>query len=71
MTHEHEAVYTVKEVARKLRLSQSTVRNMVRDGRLPRVKDLQVDRVLIPAWAVDQRIAPPDTLKKNGTEGGE
>lgn len=60
---EQQRVYTVDEVARILRISRSSVRNMVRDGRLPRVEGLKIDRVLIPAWAVDERLAPPENWK--------
>jgi excisionase family DNA binding protein len=53
-----DKVYTVAEVAKILKLSENGVRKLVQTGRLPRI-GLPVDRILIPAWALDSYLNPP------------
>ena len=49
---------TPVEVGRRLSVSASFVRQMVRDGRLPKVPGLGT-AVRIPSWAVDALIGQP------------
>lgn len=51
------AVLTPAEVAPLLRLRESTVREMARDGRLARLAGIR--RVLIPRWSVEALIGRP------------
>ncbi len=53
--------YTTEEVAEMFGVGRSTVYKWVREGVLPKVP-VDMDRILIPAWAVDQLINP--TKKK-------
>jgi DNA binding domain, excisionase family len=47
--------YTSEEVAKMFGVGRSTVYKWVREGVLPKVP-IDMDRILIPAWAVDQLI---------------
>jgi excisionase family DNA binding protein len=51
-------VYTVHEVAERLRVSPGTVRNMIASGQLYAVR-LHVRRIVIPAWALEEVVARP------------
>ena len=51
-------VYTVKDVAELLKVSQGTVRNMIDEGQLYAVR-LHVRRLVVPKWAVDDLLARP------------
>jgi excisionase family DNA binding protein len=53
-----DLVYTVKEVAARLKCSQGTVRNMIDEGQLYAVR-LHVRRIVIPKWALDDLLARP------------
>ncbi len=54
-------VYTVKEVAARLKCSEGTVRNMIDEGQLYAVR-LNVRRIVIPKWAVDDLVARPSAV---------
>jgi excisionase family DNA binding protein len=62
---EQIAVYTVKEVAVRLKCSQGTVRNMIDEGQLYAVR-LHVRRIVVPKWALDDLLARP-TAQTNVT----
>lgn len=51
-------VYTVAEVAARLKVSPGTVRNMIDEGQLYALR-LHVRRIVIPKWAVDDLVARP------------
>ncbi len=51
-------VYTVAEVAARLKVSPGTVRNMIDQGQLYAVR-LNVRRIVIPKWALDELVARP------------
>src|SRR4051812_14694528 len=51
-------VYTVKEVAELLKVSQGTVRNMIDEGQLYGVR-LHQRRIVVPKWALDDLLARP------------
>jgi excisionase family DNA binding protein len=51
-------VYTVAEVAARLKVSPGTVRNMIHQGQLYAVR-LNVRRIVIPKWALDELVARP------------
>ena len=53
--------YTGPQAARRLGTSRATVAKMVRDGRLPQV-DTGTRNLIIPRWAVDRLVAPPETV---------
>ena len=53
-------VYTVAEVATRLKVSQGTVRNMIDEGQLYAVR-LHVRRIVVPKWALDDLLARPTT----------
>ncbi|MGI8661941.1 MAG: helix-turn-helix domain-containing protein [Acidimicrobiales bacterium] len=55
-----ELVYTVKEVATRLKCSQGTVRNMIDEGQLYAVR-LHRRRLVVPKWALDDLLARPTT----------
>ena len=55
---EQPKVYTVKEVADLLKVSQGTVRNMIDEGQLYALR-LHVRRIVVPKWAVDDLLARP------------
>ena len=54
-------VYTVAEVAKLLKVSAGTVRNMIDEGQLYAVR-LNVRRIVIPKWAVDDLVARPSAV---------
>jgi excisionase family DNA binding protein len=58
-------VYTVKEVAARLKVSEGTVRNMIDERQLYAVR-LHVRRIVVPKWALDDLLARP-TLQANVT----
>jgi excisionase family DNA binding protein len=58
MRSEPPKVYTVKEVAELLKVSQGTVRNMIDEGQLYALR-LHVRRLVVPKWAVDDLLARP------------
>ncbi len=51
-------VYTVAEVAERLKVSPGTVRNMIDQGQVYALR-LHVRRVVIPKWALDDLVARP------------
>ncbi len=51
-------VYTVAEVAARLKVSPGTVRNMIDQGQLYAVR-LNVRRIVIPKWALEELVARP------------
>ena len=51
-------VYTVAEVAERLKVSAGTVRNMIDQGQLYAVR-LHVRRIVVPKWALDELVARP------------
>jgi excisionase family DNA binding protein len=51
-------VYTVAEVAERLKVSPGTVRNMIDQGQLHALR-LHVRRLVIPKWSVDELVARP------------
>ena len=53
-------VYTVAEVAGRLKVSAGTVRNMIDEGQLYAVR-LHVRRIVVPKWALDDLLARPNT----------
>ena len=54
-------VYTVAEVADRLKVSAGTVRNMIDEGQLYALR-LHVRRIVIPRWALDELVARPATV---------
>lgn len=54
-------VYTVAEVAARLKVSPGTVRNMINQGQLYALR-LHVRRIVIPKWAVDDLVARPASM---------
>jgi excisionase family DNA binding protein len=58
-------VYTVAEVAERLKVSAGTVRNMIDQGQLYAVR-LHVRRIVVPKWALDDLLARP-TAHENVT----
>ncbi|MDP9442219.1 MAG: helix-turn-helix domain-containing protein [Actinomycetota bacterium] len=65
MRAEPPKVYTVKEGAGLLKVSQGTVRNMIDEGQLYALR-LHVRRIVVPKWAVDDLLARP-TAQPNVT----
>ena len=53
-------VYTVAEVAARLKVSPGTVRNMIDRGQLYALR-LNVRRIAIPKWALDDLVSRPAT----------
>jgi excisionase family DNA binding protein len=51
-------VYTVAEVAERLKVSPGTVRNMIDQGQVYALR-LHVRRVVVPKWALDDLVARP------------
>ena len=51
-------VYTVGEVAARLKVSPGTVRNMIDEGQLYALR-LHVRRIVVPKWALDELVARP------------
>lgn len=58
---ESPLVYTVAEVADRLKVSPGTVRNMIDQGQLYALR-LHVRRIVIPRWALDELVARPATV---------
>ncbi len=54
-------VYTVAEVAARLKVSQGTVRNMIEQGQLYALR-LHVRRIVVPKWALDELVSRPATV---------
>jgi excisionase family DNA binding protein len=54
-------VYTVAEVAERLKVSPGTVRNMIDQGQLYALR-LHVRRIVVPKWALDELLARPSTV---------
>ncbi|MGH3371067.1 MAG: helix-turn-helix domain-containing protein [Nocardioidaceae bacterium] len=54
-------VYTVREVADRLKVSPGTVRNMIDEGQLYAVR-LHKRRIVVPKWALDELVARPSTV---------
>jgi excisionase family DNA binding protein len=54
-------VYTVAEVAARLKVSPGTVRNMIDEGQLYAVR-LHVRRIVVPKWALDELVARPSVV---------
>ena len=54
-------VYTVREVADRLKVSSGTVRNMIDEGQLYAVR-LHKRRIVVPKWALDDLVARPSTV---------
>ena len=54
-------VYTVREVAERLKVSPGTVRNMIDEGQLYAVR-LHKRRIVVPKWALDDLLARPTTV---------
>ncbi len=54
-------VYTVREVAERLKVSPGTVRNMIDEGQLYAVR-LHKRRIVVPKWALDDLVARPTTV---------
>jgi len=54
-------VYTVREVADRLKVSAGTVRNMIDEGQLYAVR-LHKRRIVVPKWALDDLVARPSTV---------
>jgi excisionase family DNA binding protein len=54
-------VYTVREVAERLKVSPGTVRNMIDEGQLYAVR-LHKRRIVVPKWALDDLVARPSTV---------
>ncbi|MGH9249361.1 MAG: helix-turn-helix domain-containing protein [Acidimicrobiales bacterium] len=54
-------VYTVAEVAERLKVSPGTFRNMIDQGQLYALR-LHVRRIVVPKWALDELVARPSTV---------
>jgi len=54
-------VYTVAEVAERLKVSAGTVRNMIDEGQLYALR-LHKRRIVVPKWALDELVARPSTV---------
>ncbi|MBA2765335.1 MAG: helix-turn-helix domain-containing protein [Thermoleophilaceae bacterium] len=63
---ERALVYTVSEVAARLKVSPGTVRNMIDEGQLYALR-LHVRRIVVPAWALDDLVARPTRPATNVT----
>jgi excisionase family DNA binding protein len=53
--------YSVPQAGKKLGLSDKSVIKMITTGRLPHV-DTGTRNYVIPRWAVDRLVAPPETV---------
>ena len=58
---DQSVVYTVREVADRLKVSPGTVRNMIDEGQLYAVR-LHKRRIVVPKWALDDLVARPTTV---------
>lgn len=58
-------VYTVAEVAERLKVSAGTVRNMIDQGQLYAIR-LHVRRTVIPKWALDELVGRPSSVMNIG-----
>ncbi len=56
-------VYTVAEVAERLKVSPGTVRNMIDQGQLYALR-LHVRRIVVPKWALDDLVARPTNVTR-------
>ena len=68
---EKPLVYTVAEVADRLKVSPGTVRNMIDQGQLYALR-LHVRRIVVPKWALDELVARPSTAadqRRRATNG--
>ncbi len=54
-------VYTVAEVADRLKVSPGTIRNMIDQGQLYALR-LHVRRIVVPKWALDELVARPSIV---------
>ena len=54
-------VYTVDEVAERLKVSPGTARNMIDQGQLYAVR-LHKRRIVVPKWALEELVARPTTV---------
>ncbi len=54
-------MYTVAEVADRLKVSPGTVRNMIDQGQLYALR-LHVRRIVVPKWALDELVARPTNV---------
>lgn len=54
-------VYTVAEVAERLKVSPGTVRNMIDQGQLYALR-IHVRRIIVPKWALDELVARPSPV---------
>ncbi len=54
-------MYTVAEVADRLKVSPGTVRNMIDQGQLYALR-LHVRRIVVPKWALDELVARPPVV---------
>jgi excisionase family DNA binding protein len=57
-------VYTVAEVAARLKVSPGTVRSMIDEGQLYAVR-LHVRRIVVPKWALEELVARPSTVESS------
>lgn len=65
-------VYTVAEVAERLKVSAGTVRNMIDQGQIHALR-LHARRIVIPKWSLDDLVARPTAnvteLRRTATDG--
>ncbi len=62
-TSQPPLVYTVAEVADRLKVSAGTVRNMIDQGQLYALR-LHVRRIVVPKWALDDLVARPTNVTR-------
>ena len=60
-TAEPALVYTVAEVAERLKVSPGTVRNMIDQGQLYALR-LHVRRIVVPKWALEELVSRPSPV---------
>jgi len=56
--------FSTREVAAMLGVSRPTVDRLVRDGVLPSVDLGSTRRTLVPAWAIEELVAPPSATRE-------